>query len=99
MGRAEARDLNLFGGTLFEPGVSRPPASGPMLMEMNSALLPNGTIEFVPLPEEGRLPPTSEEGEPVGTSPPAQIDAATQRCRAWDFFNLVRHAPRTIRCI
>lgn len=24
MGRAEARDLNLFGGTLFEPGFSRP---------------------------------------------------------------------------
>src|SRR3546814_9630320 len=39
MGRAEARDLNLFGGTLFEPGFSRPPASGPMLMEMNSALM------------------------------------------------------------
>src|SRR3546814_872276 len=44
MGRAEARDLNLFGGTLFEPGFSRPPASGPMLMEMNSALMPRGTI-------------------------------------------------------
>src|SRR3546814_9644743 len=29
MGRAEARDLNLFGGTLFEPGFSRKTTPGP----------------------------------------------------------------------
>ena len=48
MGRAEARDLNLFGGTLFEPGFSRPSVSGPMLMEMNSSSASDGRIEFVP---------------------------------------------------
>src|SRR3546814_6729165 len=68
MGRAEARDLNLFGGTLFEPGFSRPPASGPMLMEMNPALMPRGTIEFVPMPEEGRLPPTDRKSTRLNSS-------------------------------
>src|SRR3546814_83380 len=76
MGRAEARDLNLFGGTLFEPGFSRPPASGPMLVAMNSALLPSCPIPLAPKPEVGRHHPTRDEGEPGGPRQPAQIDDA-----------------------
>lgn len=59
MGRAEARDLNLFGGTLFEPGFSRKPAAGPTLPEINPIFAPDGSIEFEPVPVEQH----SEEGD------------------------------------
>jgi outer membrane protein len=48
MGRAEARDLNLFGGTLFEPGFSRKAPSGRMPSEMDFDSAPDSSIEFVP---------------------------------------------------
>ncbi|WP_454890423.1 TolC family outer membrane protein [Sphingopyxis chilensis] len=59
MGRAEARDLNLFGGTLFEPGFSRKPAAGPTLPEIDPIFAPDGSIEFAPVPVEQH----SEEGD------------------------------------
>src|SRR3546814_10303712 len=42
MGRAEARDLNLFGGTLFEPGFSRKTTPGPPALDID----PDSGIEF-----------------------------------------------------
>lgn len=73
MGRAEARDLNLFGGTLFEPGFSRKPMPGPVPLEGDPGSDPDGRIEFVPIAAEqarddaGHAPaahPTLEEALP-----------------------------------
>lgn len=60
MGRAEARDLNLFGGTLFEPGFSRKPAAGSTLPEIDPISAPDGSIEF----ESVRLTPNTEADQP-----------------------------------
>src|SRR3546814_17773394 len=44
MGRAEARALNLFGGTLFEPGFRRKTTPGPPALDID----PDSGTEFVP---------------------------------------------------
>ncbi|AMG76520.1 TolC family outer membrane protein [Sphingopyxis granuli] len=55
MGRAEARDIDLFGGTLFEPGFSRKSTPGPVPPRIDSDPAPGGRIEFVPAPAEQHL--------------------------------------------
>src|SRR3546814_3848131 len=55
MGRAEARDLDLFGGTLFEPGFSRKAMPGPVSPRIDSAPAPGARIEFTPAPAEQHL--------------------------------------------
>lgn len=55
MGRAEARDLNLFGGTLFEPGFSHPTLPGPFA--------PSGSTGAI------EIPGTPFEETPEKTSP------------------------------
>src|SRR3546814_20733539 len=55
MGRAEARDLDLFGGTLFEPGFSRKAMPGPVSPRIDSAPAPGARIEFTPAPAEQPL--------------------------------------------
>src|SRR3546814_21090434 len=50
MGRAEARDLDLFGGTLFAPGFSRKAVPGPVSPRIDSAPSPGARIEFTPDP-------------------------------------------------
>lgn len=51
MGRAEARDLDLFGGTLFEPGFSRGTTAPPPATERDPNQTPDGSIDFVPMPQ------------------------------------------------
>lgn len=55
MGRAEARDLDLFGGTVFEPGFSRKTLPGPVPPRIDSDPAPGGSIDFVPAPAEQHL--------------------------------------------
>ena len=74
MGRAEARDLNLFGGTLFEPGFSRKPVPEPAPLERDSGSASDDRIESEPIPVEqqlddsvgNRFPLTSGVGEYPG---------------------------------
>ena len=61
MGRAEARDLNLFGGTLFEPGFSRPrsldPATRPSSSPAEVPVIERDSANLAPesnAPSEGR---------------------------------------------
>src|SRR3546814_5370555 len=48
MGRAEARDLDLFCGTPFEPGFTRKAMPGPVSPRIASATAPGARIEFTP---------------------------------------------------
>src|SRR3546814_1372944 len=65
MGRAEARDLNLFGGTLFEPGFSRKTTPGPPALDID----PDSGIEFVPAAPghsvDDGVPPTAVRPAPL----------------------------------
>src|SRR3546814_1049362 len=64
MGRAEARDLNLFGGTLFGPGFSRKTTPGPPALDID----PDSGIEFVPAAPghsvDDGVPPTAVRPAP-----------------------------------
>lgn len=55
MGRAEARDLNLFGGTLFQPGFGGKTPQGPLAPRADLSPLPSEVSEFTPVATEHRL--------------------------------------------
>src|SRR3546814_2329279 len=74
MGRAEARDLNLFGGTLFEPGFSRKTTPGPPALDID----PDSGIEFVPAAPghsvDDGVPPTAVRPAPLELRAPDSAD-------------------------
>lgn len=55
MGRAEARDLDLFGGTLFEPGFSRKPATEPTPTGQDPGSTRPKRSDYAPIPAEDRF--------------------------------------------